>query len=87
MDGPVDFLDSLDVILLDGGCPAVGAAALCRAILTRCAVRGENAGDLVVVSRARTRVVSHTVTEEQWRCLLVVCSGHGFPFSVWYARV
>lgn len=81
VNGPVDLLDSLDVVLLDRGRPAAADAALYRAILTGCAVRGEDAGDLVI-GRGRTRVVSHTVTEKQWRCLLIVCSGHVFV-SVW----
>jgi hypothetical protein len=74
VDGPVDFLDSLDVVVLDGRCPA-GAGGGLFFILTSWAV-GSGHGRHLVIALSGTRVVSHTGTEKQWRRLLIVYSGH-----------
>ncbi len=75
--GPVNFLDALDGVLFDGGLVGAGCALLCiLGLFGGCAVRGQDARHLVVGAVSRTRVVSHTVTEKQWECVLIVCSGH-----------
>jgi hypothetical protein len=76
-DAPVDFLDSLDIIILDGH-PT--ANALFSSIWASCAVgSAEDLRVLVVVGLSRTLtlvVVNHTGTEKQWRCVLIALSGH-----------